>query len=277
MYHLFWRICVIMIMVCGAVFFPASRALSAAWTQPHGQWEVVSSVFLFRSDEFFDEDGNSTPQGEFTKIEFNPYIEYGLFPWLTVGASPTVQYLEQDSATGNSDNMGIGDIELFARYALWQDDWSVFSLQPLIKIPGPYDDADRPQLGSEQVDLELRGLYGHSLVYGGMYHFINIEGAYRHRVGDPGDEVRFDTTLGIRPIPDFMVLGQVFTTFAVDEMVRSEMRLTNSEDFNLVKLQLSGVQEISPDLSVQLGGFHHVWAQNTGGGSGVVFSIWKKF
>ncbi len=263
--------------IIAAIFFPVP-AWTAAWTQPEGKTELIHNVFYYTTDESFDRAGNTIPQERFSKLEYNAYGEYGLREDVTVGASISTQYLRQAAVVGEDDsNLGIADVELFIRQRVWQNDAWVVSIQPLVKIAGPYDDRDTPQLGNGQMDMELRGLVGHTFSVAERYHFANLEVGYRKRFENPTDEVRVDGTLGMRFTEDWMVLAQTFNTLSIDSVAASPVLVTNSTDFDLHKLQLSVVHTIDDTWSVQLGGFQHVSGENTGAGGGAVFSVWMTF
>ena len=58
-------------------------------------------------------------------------------------------------------NHGISDPEFFWRKKLWSDEFSVLSVQPLLKLPSLTRDSTLPRSGTEKMDAELRLLGGH--------------------------------------------------------------------------------------------------------------------
>lgn len=258
--------------------FTIHDAFAAAWTLKKEEKRVINTVSYYTTKTSFDNSGKKISQDSFTKIENNIYAEYGIMDYLTVGLSQSFQYLEQKNESGKIWNSGPTDTEIFVRNLLLIYDTSVFSLQPLIKIPGFYSEEQEPRLGNKQVDLEIRGLFGHGFLYDGKDHFANLELAYRRRMEEPGDEVRFDATLGLRPRGDILVLLQSFNTLSVNSSsAASGLQLANSTDFNANKIQVSVVKTLSDKYSLQIGGFQTLRGKNTGAGGGVMLSLWTNF
>lgn len=246
---------------------------AAAWNQSKGKSQIINTFTYYTTKRFFDASGDKQSQLRFTKLEYNPYAEYGVSDTLTLGINPSYQLLSQASNQGNLYNKGLADIELFLRRSLWKNDTTVFSLQPLIKIPSLNGGKGDPALSNNQIDTELRLLAGHSIKYWGQYHFANLELAYRKRWEAPGDEIRADGTLGLRWSDKNMLLCQSFNTFSLSNG-GGALQLANSSDFDLNKLQASYVREISERLSLQSGVFTHIAGKNTGAGGGFLVSLW---
>ncbi len=267
------RLSVIRRYAVALVLFASFPAYSAAWLQDEGRLQLINNFTWYSTESFFNTNGDRLPQAEFTKLEYNPYAEYGLSKETTVGISTSFQSLSQ----GSQDNSGLGDTEIFFRKQLFKDDWTVISYQPLIKIPGFYSETRQPLLGNKQIDVELRALYGTSFQFIEQYHYVNLELAYRRKFEKPQDEIRFDATLGFKPKPDILLLAQIFSIFSVDTANVASFQNANSTDFDLTKLQLSAVKDLSETMSVQLGIFRNLRGRNTGSGGGVLLSVWLKF
>ncbi len=260
------------------ITFLSSNAYSAAWLQKSGDWQVISNFNYYSTSSYFNSDGDSLPQKKFIKGEVNPYIEYGLTDKLTVGISPSFQYLLQnDSADKSQNNYGLADSEVFLRKKIWNDYSSVLSLQGLVKIPGPYSTGQIPTLGLKQYDVEARILYGKNLLINYYKPYINLEVAYRKRMEEPSDEFRFDTSVGLNLTDNYMILGQVFNVYSLGDIGNQKFITVNSFDYSLSKVQLSAVKKLSERLSLQLGVYKNIWGRNTGKGGGILVSLWKKF
>jgi len=256
-----------------AVFFVGGVAYAAAWLQEQGKGQMIHSVYHYSADKFLDVDGNKLDQTSFFKLEDNIYIEYGLREDITLGLNPSIQMMEQ----GAEYTWGLADTEIFARKKMWQNDASVFSIQPLIKIPGPYNKDRNLKLGNKQVDLELRTLFGHGFSIKDKDLFSNFELAYRYRAGEPGNQIKFDATIGLKQNDNLMFVLQSFNSLAVTSPEVNSFNSVNSTDYDLSKIQISAVSKISPDKSVQLGVFKDVWGKNTGSGGGILLSLWSSF
>ncbi len=266
-------------IIIAVTFLYSYHAYAAAWNRPVGEWQAVNTYFYYSTDEAFAQDGSRIDQGEFTKHENILYAEYGYTEDITLGGTVSLQYLKQDLGPGNGtrDVWGVGDTEWFVRYQFWQSKDIVMSFQPLLKLPPANQPNDQLDIGTNQTDIEARWLLGHTYEAWDNYHFNNLEVAYRKRFSSPADELRIDMTAGIRPYEDWMVMAQLFSTFAVNGDNDTDLRLVNSNDFDLVKAQLSIVKPIDDALSLQFGLFEHVDGNNTGAGGGFLLSLWAHF
>lgn len=249
---------------------------AAAWTLDQGRGQIINNFTYYSSDKYVDDHGNSSHQETYNKWEYNPYIEYGLTNAITLGLSPSFQYVSQKIFGTDQENANLADSEIFIRTRLYADGQNVISIQPLIKLPGAYSSSDLPVLGQNQIDYELRLLYGRSFGDNGR-HYWNTEAAYRVRTETPGDEWRFATTLGYRVSDKWQILGEAQGIFAADGAGNSGFILSNAYDYDLVKLQLSGLYSFNPRWALQIGAFQTVYERNTGEGTGGLFSIWYRF
>lgn len=249
---------------------------AAAWTLEEGHGQIINNFTYYQSDTYVNADGRSSTQNTYSKYEYNPYIEYGLTDTVTLGLSPSLQYVTQQIGISDEENANLADTDFFIRKRLFSDGKNTISIQPLVKLPGAYDTGDLPQLGQSQIDYELRLLYGRNFGLQGR-HYLNSEVAYRVRTETPGDELRLASTLGYRVNERWQILGEANGTFAVDGAGAGGTLLSNSFDYDLVKLQLSGLYWFSPKWALQFGGYHSVYARNTGEGGGALIGLWYRF
>lgn len=257
-----------------------SSVFAAAWTLPKGESSVITSALLYRSDTFVDEDGTHSHQKPFRKLELNPYIEYGLTDHVTFGMNTQLQAVAQTVDERNLREYALADTELFLRQKLkTQKNWFI-SWQPLIKLPGIYQESS-PLFGQKTTDVELRLLaaYQKEKLSGKIpFPFVDMEVAYRKRLSGVSDEWRMDSTLGIPLTTKWQLLLQQFSTLAANGIKDNTSFIeSNSSDYHLVKYQGSAVYTISPRVSVQMGVTKDVWARNTGKGQGVLTALWVKF
>jgi hypothetical protein len=261
-----------------ALALPQGDVLAGAWTQEAGSGQVINSFTFYALDQQFDSNRDLEDRGRFTKLEYSPYIEYGVTDRLTLGAQPFFQALSDEDGPGERDNAGLADVELFARQRLWKGDNAVLSVQGLVSVPGGYDpDADLP-LGRDQVDVEGRVLWGAGYDVDGIGVFYDLSAAYRKRFDDPGDEVSLDVTLGVKPWSGWQVLIQSFNTIGVDNAdgTMSEVRGSDLE-FDRYKLQVSVVRDITDSVALQAGAFSEFAGRNTGQGNAGFVALWFSF
>ncbi|MCC7260641.1 MAG: hypothetical protein IT567_06375 [Alphaproteobacteria bacterium] len=259
--------------LCMSALFSPHPAHAAAWLLPHGESQLIQNVSYYSADAFYSANGTKTAQPEFTKLVYSPYYEHGFSETLTGGFSLSFEQLEQSDT-----NQGVGDSEWFLRQELWKQSGLILSLQPLVKLPRLSASEDSPALGSDNADAELRllGGYGFSDAQG-RDHFADAEIAYRTRFGSPGDQIRFDAKLGLRPIDRWMVITEINSTWHVGSAGASTGLISSDENYDLVKAQFSAVYELGDGRSVQAGIFSDIHSRNTGSGEGVLLSLWMKF
>lgn len=251
----------------------ALPAFGGAWLQPSGSAQLISTLTYYTTQEYFTADGSVSRQPRFTKLEESVYAEYGWSDTLTAGGNIGLQYLQQERGSlGRETAAGMGNTELFLRFPLWKDDVSILSLQPMVYLPSPQGGAGIAP-GSTHTDYELRLLFGHNFGEG----FMDTQLGYRMRTGNAADEMRWDITAGVDISEDLMLLSQLFTVFSVRKDAGQGVNVANPQDYDLIKLQLSGVVKLDDTISVQAGVFKPVWGKNTGAGEGMMLSLWVKF
>lgn len=245
-------------------------AHAGAWTQAPGKGLLIVSGSYYSSDKRITNQGHKQSQPTYSQYLLNPYLEYGLYDGITLGANLNAQRTHQSSQS----NWGIGDSEFFLRYRLLQRGGFVVSAEPMIKLPGIDGDNDSPKIGSDHPDAGL----GLSAGYGwGQGHFAALDTQYRHRFASPKDQVNLAATVGISVTPQWMILPQAFATLRTASPASAGFTQSSGDDYNLYKLQLSAVYKINAGTSLQLGGFSNIDGKNTGTGEGVLISVWKTF
>jgi protein XagA len=281
----------VVILALTAVFLVLPPPANAAWTREAGRWFSAHTLTTYRTNHFIDDNGTSLRQPAFAKQEWNGYFEYGWRDSVTVGANLFLHRLAADyrryEATsptivhGTDENHGLADSEFFLRKRLWQGvafgNQAVVSVQPLIKLPSLYEAGGDPRSGTEDFDAELRLQGGMNFDFLGRSHFSTVELAYRKRMGEWGDQYRVDATLGFTLTPQFTLLMQQFLTQRVDGSTRTVSGSGEVSDYDLTKAQISLVYRVNATTRLQLGGFRHIHARNTGDGEGMLLSLWKEF
>ncbi len=241
---------------------------------------------MYQSDSYFDEQGNRQSQGDFSKYEINPYLEYGLSDSLTLGVNLFAQYLQQDvSETINfgqrgsithhytAENIGLTDSELFARQRLWQRNGLVISFQPLVKFPSLYHADHLPKGGSDSFDIENSLLTGYSFPLWDRYHFIDLRLGYRHRLDTLlNDQIKADAKLGIAIDESWYLIPAITYTHATAHTPQIAFAESGLNDYDLLKLECSVLFRVNPELYFSAGAFAHASGTNTGEGYGIMIS-----
>lgn len=246
----------------------AAPASAGAWPQAEGTGQLITTLATSTSDTGFD--GRDTGRNlEFRKWELSPLFSWGVGADTSLFLKPTVQRLAADRSGGGTDHTsGLTDTELGGTFALWRGAGSVFSLQPMVRLPFFYDPDDNPALGSGHVDLEMRALYGTNLAVAGIPSFLDAQLAWRQRTGAPADEASLDLTFGLRPDGNWMVLVQSFNTISVGDAG------PGYGDFRRYKAQFSVVRRLTNSLSLQAGVNQAVGGRNDGDETGFLLALW---
>lgn len=250
---------------------------AAAWTQEEGGLQVILNNFAYISDTYVDNDGTEIDQSTFFKNEINPYIEYALTDEVTIGASPRLRYISQRIGGNKESTVGLAEVDVFVRKQLWKGDFSVFSGQALVKVPGPFDEDNTLPLADQQFDYKLSGLFGHSFEHNDRYHYVSVEAGYRHRAKSPVDEFQIDTVLGYKLSEKYTFLAEGSGIFSVEDDTPTDTLISTSSARELIKAQGSLLYAITEATSVQVGLSYDLYARNTGRGLGAVVSLWFDF
>ncbi len=269
------------IVVILLVTVSAATCFSGAWTQKKGGfYEQVSFNYYYSSDTF-DPDGDreSTPNnGEFTDYNVSNYFEYGLLDNLTLINSLTYKWLENDNDAFTSEAYGIGDIDLGLRYKLLDSDRiGIISTQLLFKIPGPYDEDDDLPLGNDQLDTEIRLLYGRSL-YPLIPGYCNFEVGYRFRAEEPSDEIRYLIEFGADITSSVYARVKLDGIYSMDdgEKKDSSGNPTSTYNYDLGKLDIALGYKITQSWGVELSYRPDIYGQNTAAGANYSISVYYK-
>lgn len=247
----------------------AGQAHAAAWTQPEGSGQVIVTGVYSHSDNGYDADGDKVDIDDYTKAEIYFLAEYGVTDDLTVLAIPSFSHVSVDGSP--DDSTGPGYTELGARYRLAGSGDTVFSAQGSVRIPGKKRRDNIAQIGATDSEIDLRALAGTSFAVGGAPAFVDLQGGYRIRNGDPPNEFRIDATLGLRPANRLQLLAQTFTTIS-DGAGRGGF-----DKYRYSNLYLSAVYDISKQWSLQFGGLATLDGKNALDERGLFTAVWFRF
>src|SRR5689334_3607366 len=117
---------------------PASL-LAAAWNQPAGVGQLINNFSFYQTNVFHTPSGEGVKTTQFTKFEYNPYAEYGLNKDITIGTSLFLDRLKGNGISGTTEtSTAIEAADFFARKELYDENGTVFSIQPMVEFPGTY-------------------------------------------------------------------------------------------------------------------------------------------
>ena len=236
---------------------------AGAWLQDKGKGQAISGVTVSRAGRSFDETGAAHAAPEFRKEDYDLYAEYGLTSRLTAVFDTRLTRLHPDEPAPSLT--GFAETQLGLRGALWRKNGGVISIQGTLLFPG------NSILTSGGLDAEIRGLFGAGFRLGRMSGFIDSEIAYRKRAHGFRDELRPETTIGLRPSARWLLLAQSFNVVTIGS------GKTNVFEGEQNKIELSAVFALTPRVSVQIGGLTTVAGINVPVEHAVVSALWLSF
>ncbi len=258
-----------------------ATCFAGAWTAKKNAFYEKFAFNYYYADENFGANGsnNRMPNnGKFTDYDVSNYFEYGLLDNLTFINSLTYKWLYNDTDQFNSKGYGLGDVDLGLRYKLLDSEKiGIVSTQLLVKIPGTYNSKDPLPLGNDQVDTEIRFLYGRSL-YPWIPGYANFEVGYRWRDGDPSDEFRYLIEFGVDITKALYGRVKLDGTMSLDNgsHLDSSGNPTTTNNFDLGKLDVALGYKITPAWGVEFSYRPDIYGQNTAAGANYSLALtWK--
>jgi protein XagA len=247
---------------------PQSRA--GAWLQDEGRTQIIFSNTTTQSSRRFGHNGKPLRADRFSKQETTISIERGWSDQVTLLAGARAQ-LQTFPVNGVTSRFASGAVSGGARIRLWSDGGTILSVQGTLQgsgersLPGQLRRMDAP------VEADLRLNLGHGFTIGSWQAFAEVQTAYRWRGGGNRDELRFDTTFGVRPIPPLLLMMQSFSTFTVDGKGRPGEGRPRQH-----KLQPGIVYDLSERWSLQVSAFSSIKGRDTIKERGGQAALWRR-
>lgn len=194
-----------------AVLTSCSAAFAGAFTLEPGETKLFVTVMAMSGDRYFDRDGVLRSRGRYDKRELQLYGEYGIRDGLTAFGSTAFQKISiKDFETERRD--GFGRTEAGLRLRLWQGGGWIVSIQGSAAVAGAKESARFTVVGESDDQLDARALVARTFEVFGKPGFMDMAVGYRARFGDPADEIRFETTVGVRPAARWELMAQSFNS-----------------------------------------------------------------
>ncbi len=245
------------------------QAFAGAWLMLPGDGQIIASTAFSGSTRAFDAQGRLIPVPSYDKFELGAYIEYGLTDWLTLIASPAYDSIKQPPPAVSYE--GPGESEIGARIGLYHSEAWAVSVEAGLRTPGAsLNDALAPFQPRRAGSVDFRALVGRNFEIAGMPGFAEAQAGYRFYAQNQPGEFRIDLTLGLRPAPQCLALLQSFSSI-------SNGSGGGFKHSSWHKLQPSLVYDLSPQWSLQLGGFVTVAGVNAGRELGPLAGVWYRF
>lgn len=254
--------------------YVSGYAHAGAWVQEEGNGLAVTTLKRYQSDRYWDQNSNLKRSSKYSKLEINPFFEYGATPDFTVGFNA---FLNQVEVAGEGRSLGLGDVEVFGRHRIWQGEQNIVSAQLLLKIP-ELGGRHAPPLGGDQYDVEAKLLYGRSGQWSpvdGSEWYFNLETGVRKRFGAPADELRLDWLYGWRSgNKRWEIELKQENIIALQRGGAGDVRWS---DYDLHKLSPSARYWVGRDWAVQGGLSFDIAGRKAGQGIGPFVALWMRF
>jgi protein XagA len=247
---------------------PPSRA--GAWLQGEGRTQIIFANTTTQSSSRFAHNGKPLRADRFSKQETAISVERGWSDQVTLLAGARFQ-LQTFPVDGVTSRFASGAVSGGARVRLWSDGGTIVSVQGTLQasgersLPGPLRRMDAP------VEADLRLNLGHGFAIGSWQAFAEVQTAYRWRGGGNRDELRFDTTFGVRPVPQLLLMMQSFNTFTATGRGRVGEGRPRQH-----KLQPSIVYDLSERWSLQVSAFASIRGRDSIKEQGAQVALWRR-
>ncbi len=246
------------------------EVLAGAWTMEKGHGQVMVTATPSWADSVFTDARNVASATPYNKFELQGLFEYGLTDRLTAIVMPGFQHVSIDSPT-NATRTGLGYTEVGARYRVLEGANWVLSGQGSVRLPGAFDTSNPAAIGYTGVEVDLRALGGMTFSMWNMPAYVDVQLAQRFRSAGPPNEFRADFTLGMRPVPQWLLLAQSFNVFSEG----AGGPFFPSYDYH--KLQLGVAYDLTPQWSLMAAAFTTFSGRNALQEDGATIGAWYRF
>ena len=251
----------------------ATAASAGVWTQPKGQGEAYLTTSYSHSSKGYASDGRVVDIGRYDKVLIDLMIEYGLTDHTTVFVKPELRAVDVKApggATQHSRGLGMSEAGVRHRFET-QGPWLV-SVQASGFVPGSSNERTNiAQAGATDPEADIRILAGRNLPLPGEGGFVDLQGGYRLRDGNPPNEFRADLTLGWRPRPKVLLYAQSFNTWADGDGGGFY------DYYQYHNVALNSAFTIAPKVTLQAGVFATAGGRNALRERGVTVGVWRRF
>ncbi len=246
-------------------------AWAGAWTLPEGTGQLLMTFTSSSATSYLEGSNGLVSTPRYSKDELSALVEYGITDQLTAIFDPGLQHIDIAPPT-SAERTGLGYTEFGARYAFIEAPAWVFSGQGTLRIPGTFDTANPAAIGYTDVEADLRLLLGHNFHVADLPAFFDVEVAERLRTAGYPSEFRVDGTLGVKIFPRWTLLAQSFNVISEGSGLPAY-----GGSYDYFKFQLSALYTLTPNWSLQGGGFSTYAGRNAIQENGAIVGVWHQF
>ncbi|MBU3887318.1 hypothetical protein FM996_15460 [Methylosinus sporium] len=282
--------------ICSCVaalsFLHSTACRAGAFLQKPGEGIIILSTSFSDAHKAYDSRGKLVAAPSYAKFETQAYVEYGLIDEITFVAESSymrfrganeqrqleqLQYLTAEAIAGapiylppglggGARYEGLGAGWIGARLRLLEWGATILSVQGSLRAATPAAQTylDMKRRLQEDVRLQL----GWPVEIFGLSGFGDMKLGYRS-LGQSGDELRGETTFGLRPVDGVLLLAQSFLSFSP---------WSGSAPFmSSQKAQVSAVCDVTSEIAVQLGVRASLRGVNDSAERGLLGALWYRF
>ncbi len=267
------RPCCRLALVLLLALAPPRPALAGAWPQPEDGGFVTLPLAPYEArTQGFDRRGVPNGYGTQRALELAPYWEHGLTARWTVGLQPRLTAIWLNEAGNHGRNLGVSEVQAFARYNIHLGDRDAFSIQGQVGSPGLAQRDRNPSLAEPNATYELRLLYGRGIPLApGVNAFFETQAGYRFRSGPAADVVYLNTTIGIRPVAEWALWVQSIT----------DLGMRNGRgfgaDYSVQRINASIAWDVTARSTLALSYIREVAGRHVPLGQGAVLAYWYRY
>jgi protein XagA len=248
----------------------ASPSRAGAWLQDEGRTQIIFANTTTESSRRFGHSGKSLRADRFSKQETAISVERGWSDKITLLAGARAQ-LQTFPVDGVTSRFASGAVSAGARIKLWSNAGAILSVQGTLQASGERSLPGQSRRMDAPVEADLRLNLGHGFTIGSWQAFAEVQTGYRWRGGGNRDELRFDTTIGVRPMPQLLLMLQSFSTVTAIGRGRTGEGRPRQH-----KLQPGVVYDLSERWSLQVSAFASIRGRDTIKEQGVQVALWRR-
>jgi hypothetical protein len=260
-------------LALSVLLFSGATAHAGAWTEPKGDWQIISDAILSDADRAYDGQSAGRTPVDFRRALFQTSADYGWNDYLTLFARLETAvahyrdpYTPAISAVDNAAEIG-------TRLRLMDDpDDGILSLEGSLRTAGAFNFAVSANSLAAGRSAGLRLLYGRNFQWQGLNGFLDFEIGETFLSRPRPNETPIDLTAGLWIDGKTMAMLQSFNLIGAGGGSGDSYPYFRSH-----KLEVSLVRKLSARYSLQAGAFFSPAGQNALVEQGLCLSLWTNF